>query len=458
MEHPSMQARRARGRALRASVPRSAHAGWQPPKARRDPVDSLRDDEADRVRHLLGLRYSRMSASPWGFLRGSASLMASDLATTPQTGLRVQACGDAHIGNFRLLGTPERALNFDINDFDETLPAAFEWDVKRLATSAVVAGRQNRFAADACRAAAAAAARAYREHMAVFATQGPLDVWYLGVDSTTLEAVLARADIDASQRRLAHQRIRKARRKDNLKAFRRLTTTVNGTLQFRNDPPVLYHDHGDDEIVEHVLSSYRSTLPHHVRVLFDRFELVDYAVKVVGVGSVGTRCWATLFVSEEEQTPLVLQVKQADRSVLEPYAGAAEQEHQGQRVVEGQRLIQAASDIFLGWTHDPVTDVDYYVRQLWDMKGKLDTQLMNERSLKLFAELSGWTLARAHARSGEPAEIHGYLGSGTAFDRAVTAFAVDYADQTEHDHRRLREAVDSGELPSESDTLASLPR
>ena len=458
MEHPSMQARRARGRALRASVPRSSHAGWRPPKARRDPVDSLRDDEADRVRHLLGLRYSRMSASPWGFLRGSASLMASDLATTPQTGLRVQACGDAHIGNFRLLGTPERALNFDINDFDETLPAPFEWDLKRLATSAVVAGRQNGFSADACRAAAAAAARAYREHMAEFATQGPLDVWYLGVDSTTLEAVLARADIDASQRRLAHQRIRKARRKDNLKAFRRLITTVNGTLQFRNDPPVLYHDHGDDEIVEHVLSAYRGTLPHHVRVLFDRFELVDYAVKVVGVGSVGTRCWAALFVSEEDQTPLVLQVKQADRSVLEPYAGEAEQEHQGQRVVEGQRLIQAASDIFLGWTHDPVTDVDYYVRQLWDMKGKLDTQLMNERSLTLFAELSGWTLARAHARSGEPAEIHGYLGSGKAFDRAVTAFAVDYADQTEHDHRRLREAVDSGELPSESDTLASLPR
>ena len=421
-------------------------------------MDSLRDDEAGRVPHLLGLRYSRMAASPWGFLRGSASLMASDLATTPQTGPRVQACGDAHIGNFRLLGTPERALNFDINDFDETLPAPFEWDLKRLAASAVVAGRQNGFSAGACREVAAAAARAYREHMAAFAIEGPLEVWYLGVDSTTLESVLARADIDASQRRLAHQRIRKARRKDNLKAFRRLTTRVKGNLQFRNDPPVLYHDHGDDEIVEHVLSSYRSTLPHHVRVLFDRFELVDYAVKVVGVGSVGTRCWAALFIGEEDQTPLVLQVKQADRSVLEPYARAAEQEHQGQRVVEGQRLIQAASDIFLGWTHDPVTDVDYYVRQLWDMKGKLDTQLMNERSLKLFAELSGWTLARAHARSGEPAEIHGYLGSGTAFDRAVTAFAVDYADQTELDHRRLREAVDSGELPSESDTLASLPR
>jgi uncharacterized protein (DUF2252 family) len=220
---------------------------------------------------------------------------------------------------------------------------------------------------------------------------------------------------------------------------------------------VLYHDHGDDEIIEHVLTAYRSTLAHHVRLLFDRFELVDYAVKVVGVGSVGTRCWAALFVSEVDQTPLVLQVKQADRSVLEPYAGGAEQEHQGQRVVEGQRLTQAASDIFLGWTHDPVTDVDYYVRQLWDMKGKLDTQLMNERSLRLFAELSGWTLARAHARSGEPAEIHGYLGNGTAFDRAVAAFAVDSADQTEDDHRRLCDALDNGELASESDTLAGLP-
>ena len=295
MEHPSVRERRDRGRELRAAVPRSAHGGWKAPEARPDPVDSLRADEAGRVPYLLGLRYSRMAASPWGFLRGSASLMAADLATTPHTGLRVQACGDAHIGNFRLLGTPERELNFDINDFDETLPAPFEWDLKRLATSAVVAARQNGFSEEACSAAGAAAARAYREHMAEFATEGPLEVWYLGVDSTTLEAVLARADIDASQRRMAHERIRKARKKDNLKAFRRLTTTVNGTLQFRNDPPVLYHDHGDDEIVEHALSSYRSTLPHHVRVLFDRFELVDYAVKVVGVGSVGTRCWAALF-------------------------------------------------------------------------------------------------------------------------------------------------------------------
>jgi uncharacterized protein (DUF2252 family) len=212
VRHPSVQERRAQGRALRGSVPRSAHAGWRPRTSRRDPVDSLRDDETDRVPHLLGLRYIRMAASPWGFLRGSASLMASDLATTPQSGLRVQACGDAHIGNFRLLGTPERALNFDINDFDETLPAPFEWDLKRLATSAVVAGRQNGFSADACRAASAAAARAYREHMAEFALAGPLDVWYRGVDSTTLEGVLARADIDASQRRLAHERIRKARK------------------------------------------------------------------------------------------------------------------------------------------------------------------------------------------------------------------------------------------------------
>ncbi len=455
---PGVQERRARGRSIRETVPRSLHAGWLEPQSRPDPVAWLRAEETDRLPHLLGLRYSRMAASPWGFLRGSASLMAADLATTATSGLRVQACGDAHIGNFRLLGTPERDLNFDINDFDETLPAPFEWDLKRLATSAVVAARQNGFSPDACRAAAAGAARAYRVHMAEYADEHPLDVWYLGVDSATLEDVLARADIDAEQRRLARKRIRKARAKDNLKAFRRLTTTVNGTLQFRNDPPLLYHDRRDSGVVHHALSSYRSTLPHHVRVLFDRYELVDYAVKVVGVGSVGTRCWAVLFDSGDKRHPLVMQVKQADRSVLEPYAGPAEQDHQGQRVVEGQRLTQAAGDILLGWTRNPVDGADFYVRQLWDMKGKLDTQLMNERSLALFAELSGWTLARAHARSGDPAAIHGYLGSGQAFDRAITTFAMDYADQTRRDHRRLREAVRSGELPDESVTLSSLPR
>ena len=351
---PGVQERRARGRSIREAVPRSLHAGWLEPESRPDLVTSLRAEETDRLPHLLGLRYSRMAASPWGFLRGSASLMAADLATTATSGLRVQACGDAHIGNFRLLGTPERDLNFDINDFDETLPAPFEWDLKRLATSAVVAARQNGFSPT--RAVPRPPARPAPTACTWPSTHGehPLDVWYLGVDSATLEDVLARADIDAEQRRLARKRIRKARAKDNLKAFRRLTTTVNGTLQFRNDPPLLYHDRRDSGVVHNALSSYRSTLPHHVRVLFDRYELVDYAVKVVGVGSVGTRCWAVLFDSGDKRHPLVMQVKQADRSVLEPYAGPAEQDHQGQRVVEGQRLTQAAGDILLGWTRNPV--------------------------------------------------------------------------------------------------------
>ena len=455
---PGVQERRARGRSIRETVPRSLHAGWLEPESRPDPVASLRAEETDRLPHLLGLRYSRMAASPWGFLRGSASLMAADLATTATSGLRVQACGDAHIGNFRLLGTPERDLNFDINDFDETLPAPFEWDLKRLATSAVVAARQNGFSPDACRAA--------------WLRRGPL-----------LPRAHGRVRRRAPARRLVPRgRQRNAGGRAGTGRHRRRAAAPGaqadpqgpGEGQPQGVPPA------DDDRQRHAAvpqrptaalprptglrsrparpSSYRSTLPHHVRVLFDRYELVDYAVKVVGVGSVGTRCWAVLFDSGDKRHPLVMQVKQADRSVLEPYAGPAEQDHQGQRVVEGQRLTQAAGDILLGWTRNPVDGVDFYVRQLWDMKGKLDTQLMNERSLALFAELSGWTLARAHARSGDPAAIHGYLGSGQAFDRAITAFAMDYADQTRRDHRRLREAVRSGELPDESVTLSSLPR
>ncbi|GAA1234141.1 DUF2252 domain-containing protein [Oryzihumus leptocrescens] len=447
MSLPTPAQRRASGRSLRSAVPRSSHAGWHPPDSRPDPVATLRATDAVRLSELLGLRYSRMSASPFTFLRGSASVMAADLATTAQSGLWVQACGDAHIGNFRLLGTPEREINLDINDFDETLPAPFEWDLKRLAASAVVVGRQNGFSPEVCSGAALAAARSYRLRMAEYARERPLEVWYSSIDSLTLQDVVRHAQIDAQQKRLAHRRINKARRKDNLRAFRRLTTTVDGTLRFRDDPPRLYHHPQDDDIVHRAMTSYRGTLPHHVQVLFDRFELVDYSVKVVGVGSVGTRCWAVLFDGGDARTPLVLQVKQAGRSVLEPHAKPAEQDHQGRRVVEGQRVIQAAGDIFLGWTSGAVEGVDYYVRQLWDMKGKVDTELMSGESLVLFAELCGWTLARAHARSGDPGAIHGYLGSGQGFDRAIARFAVDYADQTERDHERLCEAISRGDVP-----------
>ncbi len=422
-------------------------ADWQPDPDRPDVVAMVRESDEERLPDLLGLRYGRMLASPFTFLRGSAAVMAADLGQLPQSGLRVQACGDAHIGNFRLLGTPERQLNFDINDFDETLPAPFEWDVLRLAASAVVAARLNKFSAKACRQIASAAARSYRIHMRDYAQGRPLDVWYSGIDSTVLEEVLANATIDAKQKQLARRRIRKARQKDNLRALRRLTTVVDGTLRFRDDPPRLQHNRADDELVHEAIRMYRGTLPPHIRVLFDRYTFVDDAMKVVGVGSVGTRCWAVLFDGGDQNSPLVLQVKQAGSSVLEPFAGRSKHRLHGQRVVEGQRLMQAAGDILLGWTRTRLGGIDYYVRQLWDMKGKLDTQMMTEESMALFAELCGWTLARSHARSGDPGAICDYLGTDKSFERSVRTFAVNYADQTERDHERLCAAAEKGDLP-----------
>lgn len=436
----------ARGRSARAVAPRTAHGGWTAHGNRRDPVAVLAEGDGSRLPELLALRYERMAASPFGFLRGSAAVMAADLAVTAQAGLRVQACGDAHIGNFRLLGTPERTLVLDLNDFDETAPAPFEWDLKRLAASAVVAARHVGLPPAACRAVAEGAVRAYRRQMAVFAGQRALDVWYSHIDRETLLEEIRRARVDAAQHRLARQRIAKAEDKDHLRAVRRLTVRVDGRLRFRDDPPVLFHRAVDEELVERALEGYRTSLPDQTRVLLDRFHLVDYAFKVVGVGSVGTRCWVALFDREGADDPLVLQLKQAGPSVLEPFAGPSAYTHGGRRVVEGQRLIQAFGDVFLGWTRNEEHGVDYYVRQLWDMKGKLDLEKMNRGSLGLFAELSGWTLARAHARSGDPAALSGYMGRGRSFDRAIGQFAVDYADQTERDHERLVSALERGEL------------
>jgi uncharacterized protein (DUF2252 family) len=439
--------RREKGRALRSTVPRSKHRAWRPIESRPDPLSLLRATESERLPELLELRYQRMAESPFTFLRGSAAVMASDLATTPQSGLRVQACGDAHIGNFRLLGTPERRLILDLNDFDETSPAPFEWDLKRLAASVVVAARRHEWSAKVCRGIAESVVRTYRTKMASFARQPSLAVWYSSIDEADLMEELRLSAIDENQHRLARRAIQKASEKDNLKAASRLTTRIDGNLRLRDDPPLLFHRELDGDLVEGALRSYRSALAKDKIVVFDRYELVDYAFKVVGVGSVGTRCWVALFEGRAAHDPLILQLKQAGRSVLEPYAGRSPYSHGGRRVVEGQRLIQAAGDIFLGWTRNPVEGIDYYVRQLWDMKGKIDTQLMNEQSLTLFAEVSGWSLARAHARSGDPQAINGYIGSGDAFDRAVSAFAVAYADQTEMDHKVLCDALEKGELP-----------
>jgi uncharacterized protein (DUF2252 family) len=444
---PDAGDRRLAGRALRPKVPRSSHQAWTRSDTRPDPVATLQATEAERLPELLGLRYQRMAESPFTFLRGSAAVMASDLSTTPRSGLRVQACGDAHIGNFRLLGTPERRLILDLNDFDETTPAPFEWDLKRLTASAVVAARHHAWSPKVCRGIAESAARTYRVKMASYARQRSLDVWYSSIDQHVLAEELRLSKIDRHQHRLARTAMKKAWEKDNLKATRRLTTRVDGELRLRDDPPLLFHRNQDADLVESVLRSYRSVLANYKKVVFDRYRLVDYAFKVVGVGSVGTRCWVALFEGGAAHDPLVLQLKQAGRSVLEPYAGRNPYGQGGRRVVEGQRLIQAAGDVFLGWTRNAVNGIDYYVRQLWDMKGKLDTQVMSEQSLTLFAELSGWTLARAHARSGDPAAIAGYIGSGSAFDRAVGAFAVAYADQTERDHELLCAALDKGRIP-----------
>jgi uncharacterized protein (DUF2252 family) len=444
---PSADHRREKGRALRSTVPGSKHGAWQPIESRSGPLSILRATESERLPELLELRYQRMAESPFTLLRGSAAVMASDLATTPQSGLRVQACGDAHIGNFRLLGTPERRLILDLNDFDETSPAPFEWDLKRLAASVVVVARQHEWSPKLCRGIAESVVRTYRTKMASFARQPFLAVWYSSIDEADLMEEMRLAAIDENQHRLARRAIKKASEKDNLKAASRLTTRIDGKLRLRDDPPLLFHRELDGDLVEGALRSYRSVLANDKIVVFDRYELVDYAFKVVGVGSVGTRCWVALFEGRAAHDPLILQLKQAGRSVLEPYAGRSPYSHGGRRVVEGQRLIQAAGDIFLGWTRNPVEDIDYYVRQLWDMKGKIDTQLMNEQSLRLFAEVSGWSLARAHARSGDPQAINGYIGSGDAFDGAVGAFAVAYADQTEMDHKVLCDALEKGELP-----------
>jgi uncharacterized protein (DUF2252 family) len=446
---PSAADRGDAGRALRAAVPRAQQSAWVPAEDRADPVAALRATESERMPELLGLRYSRMAESPYGFLRGSAGIMAADLGPTPHSGLRVQACGDAHIGNFRLLGTPERALNFDLNDFDETLPAPFEWDLKRLAASAIVAGRDNGLSARECRRVAMKTARSYRRHTEDYAGQSALDIWYSRIDSGTLESVLKREKIGGKQNRIIRRRMSRARDKSHRQALRRLTTTIDGHTRLREDPPLLYRETRDAEIVDRVVRSYRESLRHHLQVLFDRYELVDYAIRVGGVGSVGTRCWVALFESHDgnADNSIILQMKQAGRSVLEPYAGACRYANQGQRVVEGKRLLQAAGDILLGWTGGGIDGIDYYVRQLWDMKGRFDIDQMDADGLALFAELCGWSLARAHARSGDPVATIGYIGSSDAFDRAITEFAVAYADQTERDHERLCTAIERGELP-----------
>jgi uncharacterized protein (DUF2252 family) len=425
-------------------VRRSTQAVWDPPHDRTDPVDLLVTGNRGKVRELLPIRYARMAASPFGFLRGAAGIMAKDLADTPCTGLRVQLVGDAHVGNFGLFATPERDQVFDANDFDETIAGPWEWDLKRLATSLVLVGRGNQLPRGVVRDAGRTAARAYRTHLQALARMRYLDTWYSHLD-------LAEASHEVGPRglRLLQKELPAARQRTGYHAFPRLVRVAGGRARIRDASPLLRHfpRPGDEAIVREAFRRYRSTLPAERCALFDRYRLVDVAQKVVGVGSVGMRCAIGLFLADPDVTdPLFLQVKEAVASVHEPFVGRSPYRNHAERVVVGQRLIQEASDIFLGW--GPSGSRDFYVRQLRDMKFASDLTTLGPRQLLGQAELCGTALARAHARTGDAAAIAGYLGQGEAFDQAITRFAEAYARQTEEDHAALRRAIATGRLPA----------
>ena len=436
------------GRALRDGAPRSAHAEWHPVPNRRDVIDILEESNLGRVPDLIPIRYGRMLASSFAFLRGSAALMAADLASTPVSGIRVQACGDCHLANFGLFATPERNLVFDLNDFDETLPAPWEWDIKRLAASFVVAGRANGLKDRANEATVRVLSASYRARLRQYAAMRVLDVWYSRLDDKTLIASAPNVKARQYRERVAA----KARASVAEYLFPKITGLVDGHRRLADQPPLIYHLPQQSETEDRVrtmLASYHDSLPGHLRKLFDHYHFEDFAFKVVGVGSVGTRCFVVLFLAESND-PLLLQVKEARPSVLEAYAGKGRYEHQGQRVVVGQRLMQSASDMFLGWMSG-ADGTHYYVRQLRDMKFSVPLEGIQSDQLARYADLCGWVLARAHAKGGDAALISGYLGKSDAFDQALGKFALAYADQNEQDYQSLVEAVGSGRVQAISD-------
>jgi uncharacterized protein (DUF2252 family) len=445
---PSAKQRTAEGKKLRERAPRSSHAQWKPAPNRPDPIQLLKHADRGRLEALLPIRYARMKQSPFGFFRGAAALMAADLARTPSTGLRVQACGDCHIANFGGFGSPERRLVFDINDFDETLPAPWEWDVKRLAASIVLASRELGLGERHCASAAHNAVRSYRERMREYANMRALEVWYSHLDAEIF--------IDEAHTAAARKRWSRIERSAELQTaehvFPKITTVKNGRPCILDMPPLVYHPPEISRINRHVremFERYRRTLPEERRVVLQRYHVVDIARKVVGIGSVGTRCDVALLMAGAGD-PLFLQFKQANESVLAPYAGKSRYENQGERVVTGQRMLQSASDVFLGWARGD-EGCDYYFRQLRDMRMKIDISQMKRPDWLEFVEICGWTLARAHARTGDPAKIAGYLGKNDTFDRAIGAFAVAYADQTERDHALLLKAIRVGKIHARAD-------
>jgi uncharacterized protein (DUF2252 family) len=443
----SQAERRAEGRTLRDAVPRADHSGWKPPEDRRDPVDVVLASNEGRLLDLVPIRHGRMMQSPFAFYRGTAAVMAADLAHTPSSGLRVQACGDAHLSNFGGFATPERGLIFDVNDLDETLPAPWEWDLKRSTASVVLAGRHIHLKQSESARAATAAVRSYREHMAEYAFMKALEIWYDRIDLKRLVDAVATDDETRArmEKRIAQARARSVAEHD----FPKLAEHVGSTPRIKDDPPLIFHssevkeDEGSEEL-KAAWALYRESLPEHVRVLFDRFHLCDMAVKVVGVGSVGTMCQIALLMAADDD-PLFLQIKQANASVLEPYAGKSLHSNHGQRVVVGQRLMQSASDMFLGWSQGH-RGRHFYVRQLRDMKLSAIIEGFDDELLRRYAEACGWALARAHARTGDAAMISGYMGSSGTFDDAICDFAVDYADQAERDHKAFVKAVREGRV------------
>jgi uncharacterized protein (DUF2252 family) len=456
--------RAARGKTARAEVPRESHAGFDPPPDRPDPIGLLEEQGKSRVPELVPVRYGRMMVSPFTYYRGAALPMASDLASTPVSGLAVQACGDAHLSNFGIFGSAERRLMFDVNDFDETLPGPWEWDVKRLAASLEVAARANGFPGKQRRGIVAAAVARYRQAMRAFAGLTNVDVWYAHADMDQLRAQF-QSQLQPRQRKAVEKGLAKARTRDSMQEVAKLTRVVDGRPRIISDPPLLVPIDellpeetartAIEEQISGLIAKYRRTLETDRRFLLEQYEFCDMARKVVGVGSVGTRCWIVLMLGRDGADPLFLQVKEAEASVLSRFVGASKFANEGQRVVAGQRLMQASSDIFLGWQHVQAgldnRARDFYVRQLRDWKFSVDIENILPSGMRLYGELCGWTLARAHARSGDRIAIAAYLGGSEAFDQAVTQFAAAYADQNERDHQSLVDAVSSGRIIAEPD-------
>jgi uncharacterized protein (DUF2252 family) len=449
----------AAGKAARSRASRSSQGEWEPSADRQDPIAILEAQAGTRVPELVPIRHGRMAVSPFAFYRGAAAVMAADLADTPSTGLRVQMCGDAHLSNFGVFAAPDRSLVFDLNDFDESLPGPWEWDVKRLAASFEIAARENGFKRKQRQAVVRTVAREYRDAIRGFAAMRNLEVWYARLSVEMIKQVLQSEGRRAIRK--AEKAEAKARSKDSLRALGRLSREVDGELRFVSDPPLVVpldellegKRRSEAEAALHgILDDYRSTLEGDRRRLLDAYRFRDLARKVVGVGSVGTRAWIVLLTGRDDGDPLVLQAKEAETSVLEPFAGASRFDNHGRRVVEGQRLMQAASDSFLGWC--PAAGIDglerdFYVRQLWDGKGSPEIDGMPPRVMDGYARICGWTLARAHARSGDAIAIGSYLGSNESFETAIVEFARLYADQNERDHAALLVAIEAGRLEAE---------